>query len=107
MAPIPHNPLSYVVLMAPIDQSHKSQNALHKYPLMHHFVTEMCTHVHILLQMMNCGIWDWYIVGYWTVKWWDMGHSGIMNLVYGLPGHSVQDLARRPVGKTTPGGQLT
>ena len=30
-----------------LDPSHKSHIALEKYPTMHHFVTEMCTHVHI------------------------------------------------------------
>ena len=36
-----------------IDLSHKSHNASHKYPIMHHFVTEMCT---FLLQ--NVALWD-------------------------------------------------
>ena len=36
-----------------IDPSHKSHNASHKYPIMHHFVTEMCT---FLLQ--NVALWD-------------------------------------------------
>ena len=30
-----------------IDQSHKAHNAPVLYPTMHHFVTEMCTCVHI------------------------------------------------------------
>ena len=55
------------------DQSHKSHNALDKYPTMHHFVTEMCTHVHISvinvalwdICLMYCGIWDSRIVGLW------------------------------------------
>ena len=29
-----------------IDPSHKFHNVLGKYPTMHHFVTEMCTHAH-------------------------------------------------------------
>ena len=45
-----------------IDPSHKSHNTLQKYPIMHHFVTEMCT---FLLQV------SWCIVGYGTV------HCGI------------------------------
>ena len=47
-----------------IDPSHKSHNALDKYPIMHHFVTEMCTHVHISVPkwciveygLVHCGI---------------------------------------------------
>ena len=30
-----------------IGSSHQSHNALDKYPIMHNFVTEICTHVHI------------------------------------------------------------
>ena len=49
-----------------IDMSHKSHSASDKYPKMHHFVAEMCTHVHILLQcsalwdiyLMHCGIYE-------------------------------------------------
>ena len=39
-----------------IDLSKKSHNALDKYPMMHYFVTEMCTHVHI-------SVTKWCIVG--------------------------------------------
>ena len=35
-----------------------------KYPTMHHFVTEMCTHAHFCYKMLHCGIWDWCIVGF-------------------------------------------
>ena len=45
--------------------SHKSHNALAKYPTMHHFVTEMCTHVHISAT-------KWCIVGYGTDALWDL-----------------------------------
>ena len=31
-----------------------------KYPTMHHFATEMCTHY----KMVYCGIWDWRVVGF-------------------------------------------
>ena len=41
-----------------IDQNHKSHNAPVPYPTMHHFVTEMCTCVHFLLQ--NGALWDIY-----------------------------------------------
>ena len=40
-----------------IDPSHKSHNASDKYPMMYHYVTEMCTHVHI-------SVTKWCIVGY-------------------------------------------
>ena len=40
-------------------------NALGKYPIMHHFVTEMCTHVHISVTK-GC------IVGYGTGALWDL-----------------------------------
>ena len=33
--------------VAIIDQAHKSHNAPDEYPTMQHFVTEMCTYVHI------------------------------------------------------------
>ena len=55
-----------------IDPSHKSHNASNKYPTMHHFVTEMCTHVHIVVT-------KWCIVGHGIGALWDMGlvHCGI------------------------------
>ena len=43
-----------VRLATPIAPYHKSHNALDKYPKMHHFVTEMCTCVHISVQMVHC-----------------------------------------------------
>ena len=42
---------------AVIDKSHKSSNAPVKYPTMHHFVTEMCTRVHISVTK-NVALWD-------------------------------------------------
>ena len=53
-----------------IDPSHKSHNASHKYPIMHHFVTEMCTHVHI--SVTKC-----CIVGYGTDAFWDLWNGSI------------------------------
>ena len=44
---------------------HKSHNALDKYPTMHNFVTEMCTHVHI-------SVTKWCIVWYGTGALWDL-----------------------------------
>ena len=36
---------------------------------MHHFVTEMCTHVHISITkwVVRCGLWEWCIM--WVVKY--------------------------------------
>ena len=48
-----------------LDPSHKSQNASMPYPTMHHFVTEMCTHVHI-------SVTKWCIVGYLFDALWDL-----------------------------------
>ena len=47
-----------------MDPSHKSHNASSKYPIMHYFVTEMCTYVQISdtkwyivgMAVVNCGI---------------------------------------------------
>ena len=48
----------------------KPHNASGKYPTMHHFVTEMCTHVHI-------SDTKWYIVGYGTGAVWDLWDESI------------------------------
>ena len=45
--------------------SHKSHNASDIYPTIHHFVTEMCTHVHI-------SVAKWCIVGYMIGALWDL-----------------------------------
>ena len=50
---------------AKFDPSHKYRNALDKYLIMHHFVTEMCTHVHISVTI-------WCIMGYGTGALWDL-----------------------------------
>ena len=47
------------------DPSHKSHDAPDKYPTMHHFVTEMCTGVHI-------SVTKWCIMGYGTGALWDL-----------------------------------
>ena len=47
-----------------IDPFHKSHNASYIYTIMHHFVTEMCTHVHIFVT-------KWCIVGDRTGALWD------------------------------------
>ena len=54
-----------------IDSSHKSHNALEKYPTMHHFVTEICTYLHIS-EMKGC------IVGYGTDASWDLSDRCIL-----------------------------
>ena len=46
-----------------IHPSHKSNIEAEKYPTMYHFVTEMCTHVHIFVK-------NWCIVGYGTGALW-------------------------------------
>ena len=53
-----------------IDPSHKSHIASDKYSIMHHFVTEMCTHVHI--SVTKC-----CIVGYGTDAFWDLWDGSI------------------------------
>ena len=51
--------------VAAIDPSHKSHNALDKYPIMPHFVRGICTHGHI-------SVTKWCIVGYGTGALWDL-----------------------------------
>ena len=53
-----------------IDQSHKSHNAPVPYPTMHHFVTEMCTCLHI-------SVTKWCNVGYWVIY---LMHCGICEM---------------------------
>ena len=53
-----------------IDPSHKSQNASVPYPTMQHFVTEMCTCVHI-------SVTKWCIVGYLSDAFWDLWDGSI------------------------------
>ena len=51
--------------------SHKSHTAPVPYPTMHHFVTEMCTCVHI-------SVTKWCIVGYLSDALWDLWESSIL-----------------------------
>ena len=60
-----HNDMINYVQIRTKDPSHKSLNALDRYPTMRHFVTEMCTHVHICVT-------KWCIVGYGTDELWDL-----------------------------------
>ena len=57
-----------------IGQSHKSHNAFDKYPTLHHFVTEMCKHVHISIK-------KWCFVRYGTGAWWDLWMRPIPHLL--------------------------
>ena len=43
---------------------HKSNNASDKYPIMHHFVREMCTQADFCHKTVHYGIQDWCIVGF-------------------------------------------
>ena len=70
-----------------IDPSHKSHNASHKYPIMHHLVTEMCTHVHI--SVTKC-----CIVGYGTDAFWDLWNGSI-----GMWRHNQQAMNHERNGK--------
>ena len=53
-----------------IVQSHKSRNASVLHPTMQHFVTEMCTCVHISVS-------KWCIVGYLSDALWDLWDGSI------------------------------
>ena len=58
----------------PIDQLHKPRNVPVPYPTMHHFVTEMCTHVHI-------SVTKWCIVGYLSDALWELWGGSIWIVV--------------------------
>ena len=58
-----------------IDPSNKSQNALDHYTIMHHFVTEMRTHVHI-------SVTKWCILGYGVGSLWYLSNRSVANLCY-------------------------
>ena len=45
--------------------SHKSHNAPFPYPTVHHFVTRICTRVHL-------SVTKWCIVGYLSDTLWDL-----------------------------------
>ena len=52
------------------DPFHKSHNAPVPYPIMHHFVTEICAHVHI-------SDTKWRIVGYLSDALWGFRDGSI------------------------------
>ena len=60
-----------IIISVTIDPSNKSYNALDKYATMYHFVTEMCTYVHI-------SVTKWYIMGYGTGALWDLFNRSIV-----------------------------
>ena len=66
---------SYISSQDATDPSHKSHNASDKYPTMHHFVTEMCTHVHI-------SVTKWCNVNIWTGAFWDLWDWFIVDPYY-------------------------
>ena len=53
-----------------INPSHKSTNASDKYSTIHHFVTEICTHVQI-------SVIKWRIVGYLSNAFWDLCNKSV------------------------------
>ena len=59
-----------------IDICHQSHNASDTYPTMQHFVTEMCTHVHISVTIC-C------IVGCRTIALWDSCNRSTAHTLYG------------------------
>ena len=60
--------------MGPIHLLHKSNNALDKYPTVHHFVTEMCTFVSQNGTLWGVGVVDlWWICGICTTGEWTVG----------------------------------
>ena len=56
-----------------IDPPHKSNDTSDKYPIMNHFVTEMCIHGHISVK-------NWCIMGYGTGALWDLWDWSILKL---------------------------
>ena len=72
-----------------INQSHKPYNAPAPYPTMYHYVTEMCTYVHIFVT-------NWCIVGYFSDALCDLWDDSLVidtaeyppcNTIHRLQGH--------------------
>ena len=55
----------YTLSVTRMDPFHRSHNVSDKYPTMHHFLTEICTCVHI-------SVTKWFIVEYVTSGLWDL-----------------------------------
>ena len=64
---------SKFIIKVLIDPYHKCHNAPDPYPTMHHFVTEMCTYVHI-------SVTKWCIVGCLSDALWDLWNGSIDNM---------------------------
>ena len=67
---ITHSSPMWCLCWVQIDPTHKPHSAPVSYPTMHHFVTEMCTHVHI-------SVTKWCIVGYGTGVLWDLCYRSV------------------------------
>ena len=76
-----------------VDLLHKSHNAPVPYPTMHHFVTEMCTCVHI-------SVTKWCIAGYLSNALWDLwdGSLGMLGLPFPSWHWAMSTAATRPAG---------
>ena len=70
------------------DPPHKSHNASHKYPIMHHFITETCTH--FSYKMAHCGIWDWCTGGFVRLVYWK---GRIWIIILELTWHSAKHVS--------------
>ena len=78
------------------DLVHKSHNAPIPYPTMHHFVSEMCTCVHISVTKL-C------IVGYWSNVLWDLWDGSVQYLAWSAS-HSVPHLHKSSAQGPAPQG---
>ena len=83
-------PLWFIALRGhAIDPSRVSHNALGKYPTMHNFATEMCTHVHISFT-------KWCILGYGTSALWNLCNVSIYQHTVLTP-NSIIDLCQHRI----------
>ena len=78
-----------------IDLLHKSHNALVSYPTIYHFVTEMCTYVHI-------SVTKWCIVVYlsdalWDLWDWSIGGNKIKPRYIFLCSHTALNTSQIPM----------
>ena len=80
-----------------IDPSHKSHNALNKYPTMHHFVTEMCRHLHIFVT-------KWCIVGHGIGALWDLCNRSLAPVPVKCPEKELCHSGWLYLGQISPSG---
>ena len=89
----PNNGCAAMVCLSSIDLLHKYHNASVPYPTIHHFVTEMCTCVHI-------SVTKWCIVGNFSNELWDLWDASIAKgndfHVSTSPDYSYKNLHRNP-----------